>query len=182
MKKTALIVWCAAVGLLFLNACGRKSTPEPQQPVFNLKEFIGIYEAQLINQTATSSLVISRGVEGFDGNQVWIGGKWDGTNGNRIRAAVTKEQRNGDVEVEIPQQILQDSLSVEGKGTFYYFNDDFYLDIDYTITNGTNAKHYGLVAIKKVYNQNVTINVNVDCECDCKCDGNDCDCTCACDD
>lgn len=192
MKKSIFILCWMLLAAVALNACNEKEEVKPtnnfsnnnnntSSPLrFDLKEFIGIYDAQIINYADASSLVVSRGPDGFTGNKVWISTNWDRVNGAKVAVELTEEQSNGDVSVVIPKQIVNDSLEIEGKGTFYYYNDDFYLDIDYNIDNGTEAKSFGLVAIKKVYSQNVIVNVNVDCSCDCQCDGQECDCVCTC--
>ncbi|WP_299456554.1 hypothetical protein [uncultured Microscilla sp.] len=187
MKKTAFILLWAIVALSLLNACGKKNEIVPTNNLsnntgirFDLKEFIGIYDAQMVNYADAYSLVVSRTEEGFNGNKVWISAKWNRVNGAKVAVELTNEQPNGDVTVVIPKQIILDSLEIEGKGTFYYYNDDFYLDIDYSLSNGAESNSFGMIAIKKVYSQNVIVNVNVDCSCECTCDGNDCDCVCDC--
>lgn len=192
MKKTIFILCWGLIMMTTLGACNKKdevnprtnssnnTSNAPSSIQFNLKEFIGIYDAQIVNYADASSLVVSRSEDGFTGNKVWISAQWDRVNGSKVAVELTEEQANGDVTVVIPKQIINDSLEIEGKGTFYYYNNDFYLDIDYSINSSTESNSFGLVAIKKVYSQNIIVNVNVDCSCDCQCDGKECDCVCTC--
>lgn len=189
MNTNILNLYFALLLITLLGACGKKDTsdPIPQQQQqsqgvsFNLKEFIGVYDATMVNYATELPMVISRATQGFQGNQVWIGSNWDGTNGAKVMAELTEGSVYSDVVVKIPNQTLNDSLAIEGEGTFYYYKDDFYFDVDYTIINKDKTTAYGLVAIKKVYTQNVIINIDVNCECECVCDGTECDCACTCD-
>lgn len=185
MKKTIFYYSGFIACLLLLTSCYKKPHVDPSQPStpfsgLNLKEFIGIYEAQQLNFVNTSSLVISK-VDDFQGSQLWVGAQWDGVNGARVKVDIT-EKANRDILVNIPQQKLNDSTLIEGTGTFYYYDNDFFLDINYNLSQGDQVNNFSLVAVKKVYNQAITINISVNCNCDCECNGEDCECTCDCDD
>ncbi|OJJ21619.1 hypothetical protein BKI52_13995 [marine bacterium AO1-C] len=188
MKKTILNYAYLFLIIGLLASCHKDPKVEPRQSGgnqilgFNLKEFIGIYEAQVLNYANTSSLVVSRVDESFRGNQLWVGAQWDGTQGARVKADIIEEKSNGEVVISISLQSINDSTMIEGQGTFYYFDNDFFLDVNYNLTQNNQTTNYSMVAVKKVFNQNVIINISVDCECDCVCDGSDCDCTCTCDD
>jgi len=189
MKKTILnyAYFLMLIGLL--SACHKDPQVTPNYNTtgsptldFNLKEFIGIYEAQVLNYVNTSSLVVSRVDDGFRGNQLWLGAQWNGAQGARVKVDIIEEKSNGDVVIRIPSQSLNDSITIEGQGTFYYFDNDFFLDAHYSLTENNETNNFSLVAVKKVFNQNIIINISVNCACDCECDGEDCECTCDCDD
>ena len=188
MKKTILNYVWALVLLGVFSACDQNQEVAPHQPTaqtsgFNLKEFIGIYEAQVLNFVNTSSLVISRVDERFQGSQMWIGAHWEGTEGARVKInIVERNNNNGETIINIPSQAINDAVTIDGRGTFYYYDGDFFLDVNYNLTQNNKTNNYSIVAVKKVFNQSVIVNVSVDCECECECDGDDCDCTCDCDD
>ncbi|HAS46324.1 MAG TPA: hypothetical protein DCS93_37935 [Microscillaceae bacterium] len=187
MKKTILNYAILLVLVGLSTACYKDPHVAPGNAGtstlgFNLKEFIGIYEAQVLNYVNNSSLVVSRVDDSFLGNQLWIGAQWNGVQGSRVKVDIIEEKSNGDVVIQIPPQSLSDSVTIEGQGTFYYFDNDFFLDANYSLTENNETNNFNLVAVKKVFNQNVIVNISVDCACDCVCNGSDCDCTCTCDD
>jgi hypothetical protein len=106
----------------------------------------GLYEAQIVGVSGpfTMGVSINHGRK-ISIDAQWLLDKWYVADANTTGCADYNSVDYGKVTITISEQKMDDGKRISGKG-FYY---DFVMQIDYTITEGSNKYHYTLIASKK---------------------------------
>lgn len=106
----------------------------------------GLYEAQIVGVSGPFTMGVSIDYgRRINIDAQWLLDNWYMVDANTTGCADYNSLDYGKVTINISEQKMDDGKRISGKG-FYY---DFVMQIDYTITDGSDKYHYTLIASKK---------------------------------
>ena len=140
MKKISLTIYALAVMLMAVSFTSCEKYSDCTLPL------AGLYEAQIagVSGPFTMGVSIDHGKR-INIDAQWLLDTWYLADANTEGCADYNSVDYGKVTINISEQKMDDGKRISGKGYYY----EFVMQIDYTITEGSNKYNYTLIASKK---------------------------------